>query len=610
MAQRDAAKRLGFLGSDLNLERSSQVTGSTELVPALLSARKPKLHLMGNLVGDKTITIDSVAGQSGGISWSVQNGKLVLTSSDPSLTVQAQNTDATLAAMLGFTGNETAQNGSLSGTSNLANSLLATQPVTVTLADNSRLTINSAVGSGANGSWSLVNGRLRISSPYLAASVAAGNATSQKIAQDLGFLGPQRDMPGDGSVTAAASLNDALLAGRAPQLRVSTSSGSKLLTLTGTSGSAYGISWQTLNGRLQLRSDDITLRVDTSTIADKKLANALGFGGQETFDGSGALVATTPLAEAMLATSPATFNLADGSAITIDAPKGLVGATSWDVVDGHLKITGPSLKPGLQRVLPTDDANALALGFNGNDQDILSIGTQLKLTSTAADESNDLIDTSASRSVAGSKIDLASVAPEDMIVQLDNQDISGLRRIAATLGKRDPSLIPFPNITVKILSSSQLEIIDRKSGVSLAHRSWLTDQDINYLGISFHISGNAQAGDVFDISNDATRSGDSRNAQSISAMATRSIFGDNQGSFTDVYTSVAGTMGSTVSSAEMAATSSKQTASDLKSAYEAKTGVNLDTEASDLIRFQQAYQAAAQVVASARQMFETILRSF
>jgi flagellar hook-associated protein 1 FlgK len=60
----------------------------------------------------------------------------------------------------------------------------------------------------------------------------------------------------------------------------------------------------------------------------------------------------------------------------------------------------------------------------------------------------------------------------------------------------------------------------------------------------------------------------------------------------------------------MTATSAKTSASDLKSAYEAKTGVNLDTEASDLIRFQQAYQAAAQVVASARQMFETILRSF
>jgi flagellar hook-associated protein 1 FlgK len=268
------------------------------------------------------------------------------------------------------------------------------------------------------------------------------------------------------------------------------------------------------------------------------------------------------------------------------------------------------MKPGLQRNLATDDANAASLGFNGNDEDTLSIGTQIKVTSTAADQNNNLIDTSASRSVAGSKIDLASVAPEDMIVQLDNQDINGLRRIAARLGTRNTSAVPFPNITIKVLSNNKLEIIDRKSGVSLATRSWIPDQDVSYLGISFHISGNAQAGDVFDISNDATRSGDSRNAQSISSMSTRSIFGENRGSFTDIYTTVAGTLGSTVNSAELAASSSNQTASDLKSAYEAKTGVNLDKEAADLIRFQQAYQAAAQVVSSARQMFETILRSF
>ena len=610
VAQRDAATRLGFLGADLDLTRSSQVTGSTEVVPALLSARKPKLHLTGDTIGDKTIILDSVSGQSGGISWSIQNNKLVLTSSDPSLKVLAQNTDKMLADMLGFTGNETAQNGSLSATTNIASALLATQPVTVTLADNSRLTINDASGEGTNGTWSIVDGRLRISSPNLAASVAAANANSKQVAQELGFLGANRDTPENGSITAAASLEDALLAGRTPKLRVKTSTSGQTITLTGTSGSSNGVSWSTVNGRLQLRSDDSSLRIDTSTTNYKAFANALGFGGQETFDGSGALVATTPLAESMLATSPATFNLADGSSITIDAPKGLVGATSWEVVDGHLKISGPSLKPGLQRILSTDDANAASLGFNGNDVDALSIGTQIKLTSTAADLGYNLIDTSASRSVAGNKLTLDSVAPEDMIVQLDNPDIGGLRRIAAQLGKRDTSDIPFPNITVKVLSNNKLEIIDRKSGVSLATRSWIPDQDVTYLGISFQISGNAEAGDVFDISNDATRSGDSRNAQSISSMATRSIFGENQGSFTDVYTSVAGTLGSTINSADMAASSSKQTASDLKSAYEAKTGVNLDTEASDLIRYQQAYQAAAQVVASARQMFETILKSF
>ena len=130
------------------------------------------------------------------------------------------------------------------------------------------------------------------------------------------------------------------------------------------------------------------------------------------------------------------------------------------------------------------------------------------------------------------------------------------------------------------------------------------------ISLKFKVTGNAVAGDVFDISNDATRSGDSRNAQKISSLATESIFGARQGSFQDVYTSIAGTVGSSVNSAQITAASTKQSASDLKSAYEAKTGVNLDTEAADLIRYQQAYQAAAQIITSARDMFQTILHSF
>ena len=37
------------------------------------------------------------------------------------------------------------------------------------------------------------------------------------------------------------------------------------------------------------------------------------------------------------------------------------------------------------------------------------------------------------------------------------------------------------------------------------------------------------------------------------------------------------------------------------------SGINLDEEAADLIRYQQAYQAAAQVIATANTMFNTLL---
>jgi len=44
-----------------------------------------------------------------------------------------------------------------------------------------------------------------------------------------------------------------------------------------------------------------------------------------------------------------------------------------------------------------------------------------------------------------------------------------------------------------------------------------------------------------------------------------------------------------------------------KMAMSSVSGVNLDEEAADLIRYQQAYQASAQVISTANNMFNTLL---
>ena len=46
---------------------------------------------------------------------------------------------------------------------------------------------------------------------------------------------------------------------------------------------------------------------------------------------------------------------------------------------------------------------------------------------------------------------------------------------------------------------------------------------------------------------------------------------------------------------------------DASAAVDSVSGVNLDEEAAALVRYQQAYQAAARVIAAANSMFETLL---
>ena len=45
------------------------------------------------------------------------------------------------------------------------------------------------------------------------------------------------------------------------------------------------------------------------------------------------------------------------------------------------------------------------------------------------------------------------------------------------------------------------------------------------------------------------------------------------------------------------------------SARDSVSGVNLEEEAANLLRFQQAYQAAAQMIAAADELFQTLLNA-
>ena len=58
--------------------------------------------------------------------------------------------------------------------------------------------------------------------------------------------------------------------------------------------------------------------------------------------------------------------------------------------------------------------------------------------------------------------------------------------------------------------------------------------------------------------------------------------------------------------AEEAAISLKEASIEAEAAY---SGVNLDTEAANLIQQQQAYQASARILTTARELFDTLLQT-
>ena len=106
--------------------------------------------------------------------------------------------------------------------------------------------------------------------------------------------------------------------------------------------------------------------------------------------------------------------------------------------------------------------------------------------------------------------------------------------------------------------------------------------------------------------NVAAGPGDNRNILELLALQDRGVLVDGATYF-DLYTNTS----STVAVQTRRATTLANTEASLLSSAESRqgnlAGVNLEEEAANLIRYQQAYQAAAQVVKTAQEIFDTLI---
>jgi len=131
--------------------------------------------------------------------------------------------------------------------------------------------------------------------------------------------------------------------------------------------------------------------------------------------------------------------------------------------------------------------------------------------------------------------------------------------------------------------------------------------DVN--GWRVQISGAPSTGDRFTVGSNAGATGDNRNALAL-ADALRAPVLD--GGTTSAYAGVEKLTTSVAMSTQTAQVNRDAEAvvhdADI-AAQDAVSGVNLDEEAANLLRYQQAYAAAAQIISVANEMFDTLLNA-
>jgi flagellar hook-associated protein 1 FlgK len=150
-------------------------------------------------------------------------------------------------------------------------------------------------------------------------------------------------------------------------------------------------------------------------------------------------------------------------------------------------------------------------------------------------------------------------------------------------------------------------------------------------GLSLVVGGSPNAGDRFAVqptrnlagslsvaitdpariaaasSTSGANSADNTNARALAGLATRAVLDGGRTTLTDANGALVAKTGSAAARATLTLDAQTAIAAQTDAERENISGVNLDEEAADMLRFQQAYQAAARIIQVADDMFQSLL---
>jgi flagellar hook-associated protein 1 FlgK len=147
---------------------------------------------------------------------------------------------------------------------------------------------------------------------------------------------------------------------------------------------------------------------------------------------------------------------------------------------------------------------------------------------------------------------------------------------------------------------------DISDGVTtLTGQTFTSGQPISFNGWQLTVRGQPAAGDRLDVAANVGGIGDNRNALALAGLQGRALVGGGQ--LAGAFAAVVARVGADAQNAHSYSAAQTTILEDALTAESSVSGVNLDEEASRLIQFQQQYQAAAKVIATARAVFDEVL---
>ena len=161
------------------------------------------------------------------------------------------------------------------------------------------------------------------------------------------------------------------------------------------------------------------------------------------------------------------------------------------------------------------------------------------------------------------------------------------------------------NYTLSFTSANAWQVTNA-AGTVVGNGAYTAGAPITFNGMQVTVSGAPASGDSFSIDDNASGSGDNRNATAMAGLLDQSLIGGTT-SINAAVNQLVTNIGIQTSQAQSGTTAQQAVLTDATNAQQSVSGVNLDEEAANLVQYQQAYQAAAEVIKVASNLFQSVL---
>ncbi|MDX1302367.1 flagellar hook-associated protein FlgK [Photobacterium sp.] len=156
--------------------------------------------------------------------------------------------------------------------------------------------------------------------------------------------------------------------------------------------------------------------------------------------------------------------------------------------------------------------------------------------------------------------------------------------------------------------ASQFAVLDMKGNILQAPQAYPPATEVNVGGTRFTLTGGAIGGDLFAVNLNAA-SGDNGNLIKMQELQSQKLMNNGRSTVIDVYEGLNTEIGVQKASAARL----KEVGLVEKDAAESRVaeiaGVNMDEEAANMMKFQQAYMASSRIMTVANETFETLLNA-